>query len=73
MASENVEHRLGTLEKRHEAGGACDTNKDKVWKEISTVRERIVKLETKMIVWGGFVSIVGPMIAQYIFNRISGK
>ena len=70
MNMEDLAHRLERLETRHDVGGACDNNRTETWKEIGKIRERITALEVKLLIGGAVVSVLGPMLANWISKKL---
>ena len=53
---------LETLEEQHKRGGACDRERDAMWKAIHTVEDKLieeriqqVKLSTKIAIYTGLI------------------
>jgi hypothetical protein len=70
--SQTIETRLEKLEDRHAAGGLCESNRTDLWKELARVRERLVSLETKLLIGGGALSILGPLVANWLAKHLGG-
>lgn len=69
----DIEERLAKLETRHEPGGLCERNRDELRREVNMLRERMISLETKLFVGGTALSIIGPIVAQWIMSILTKK
>jgi len=64
----NLEQRIEKLEELHGQGGVCENHRSDLWRAITAVRERLARLETKLLVYGSMIGIGGPLVAQLLME-----
>jgi hypothetical protein len=70
MTLEDMERRIEEVERVHGKGGPCDQSVTRIWTGIEDVSKRVTQLEIKLYILGAAVSIVGPLLAQFIGKKI---
>jgi hypothetical protein len=69
----NVGERLKKLEALHESGGVCEQHRADLWRALTQLRERLARLETKLLLFGSAIGIAGPLAAQLIWEWAKRK
>lgn len=67
------DRRLSRLEAIHEPDGSCEKHRCEFWKELTRLRDRVTRLEMKLLIGGSIIGVLGPLAAQWLFQWLSRK